>query len=113
MTLRRDAPRHSSAPARAIVDAVFLDAEERVQIERAADDAGVSFQGLWLTAPEDVLARRVGARRGDFGRHPRRAETAARNGSEHVDVARAGRQRTAGDSCGTGLRSLRVATTMS
>ena len=49
----------------AIVDAVFLDAEERAQIERAADDAGVSFQGLWLTAPEDVLVRRVSARRGD------------------------------------------------
>jgi aminoglycoside phosphotransferase family enzyme/predicted kinase len=49
----------------AIVDAVFLDPEERAQIERAADDAGVSFQGLWLTAPEDVLVRRVRARRGD------------------------------------------------
>jgi aminoglycoside phosphotransferase family enzyme/predicted kinase len=49
----------------AVVDAVFLDAQERAQIERAADDAGVSFQGLWLTAPEDVLVRRVSARRGD------------------------------------------------
>jgi hypothetical protein len=49
----------------AIVDAVFLDAEERAQIEGAADDAGVSFQGLWLTAPDDVLGRRVSARRGD------------------------------------------------
>jgi uncharacterized protein len=25
----------------------------------------VSFRGLWLTAPEDVLVRRVSARRGD------------------------------------------------
>jgi uncharacterized protein len=49
----------------AIVDAVFLDPDERAQIERVAADAGVSFQGLWLTAPEDVLVRRVSARRGD------------------------------------------------
>jgi uncharacterized protein len=49
----------------AIIDAVFLDPEERAQIERVATDAGVSFRGLWLTAPEDVLVRRVSARRGD------------------------------------------------
>ena len=49
----------------AIVDAVFLDPDERAQIERVAADAGVPFQGLWLSAPEDVLVRRVSARRGD------------------------------------------------
>jgi hypothetical protein len=49
----------------AIVDAVFLDPEERAQIERAATDAGVPFQGLWLTAPENVLMQRVAARTGD------------------------------------------------
>jgi uncharacterized protein len=49
----------------AIADAVFLDPDERAQIERAAADAGVPFQGLWLSAPKDVLVRRVGARRGD------------------------------------------------
>jgi uncharacterized protein len=49
----------------AIVDAVFLDPEERAQIERVAEDAGVDFQGLWLTAPEDVLVRRISGRRGD------------------------------------------------
>jgi hypothetical protein len=49
----------------AIVDAVFLDPDERAQIEQVADDAGVYFQGLWLTAPEDVLVRRVRGRRGD------------------------------------------------
>jgi predicted kinase len=49
----------------AIVDAVFLDPEERAQIERVAAAAGVGFQGLWLAAPEDVLARRISGRRGD------------------------------------------------
>ena len=27
--------------------------------------AGVPFQGLWLSAPEDILVQRVAARRGD------------------------------------------------
>jgi aminoglycoside phosphotransferase family enzyme/predicted kinase len=49
----------------AIVDAVFLDPSERAQIERVAIDAGVPFQGLWLTAPEEVLVQRLMARRGD------------------------------------------------
>jgi uncharacterized protein len=49
----------------AIVDAVFLDPDERAQVEQVADDAGVCFQGLWLTAPEDVLVRRIRGRRGD------------------------------------------------
>jgi len=49
----------------AIVDAVFLDPEERAQIEAVAADAGVPFVGLWLRAPEDVLVGRVAGRRGD------------------------------------------------
>jgi len=49
----------------AIVDAVFLDPDERAQIERVATDAGVPFQGLWLTAPEGVLMQRLTARTGD------------------------------------------------
>jgi aminoglycoside phosphotransferase family enzyme/predicted kinase len=49
----------------AIVDAVFLDPEERAEIGRVAKDAGVDFQGLWLTAPEDILVRRVSGRRDD------------------------------------------------
>ena len=49
----------------AIVDAVFLDPAERAQIERVATAAGVPFQGLWLSAPEAVLLRRIAARRGD------------------------------------------------
>jgi hypothetical protein len=49
----------------AIVDAVFLDPRERARIERVAVDRGAPFQGLWLTAPAEVLAERVEARRGD------------------------------------------------
>jgi aminoglycoside phosphotransferase family enzyme/predicted kinase len=49
----------------AIVDAVFLDSEERAQIERVAREAGVPFQALWLSAPEDILLQRVATRRGD------------------------------------------------
>ena len=49
----------------AVVDAVFLDPAERTQIERVAHAAGVPFQALWLSAPEDILMERVAARRGD------------------------------------------------
>jgi aminoglycoside phosphotransferase family enzyme/predicted kinase len=49
----------------AIADAVFLDPAERAQIERVAHQAGVPFQGLWLSAPEHILVQRVAARRGD------------------------------------------------
>jgi uncharacterized protein len=48
-----------------IVDAVHLDPRAREGIERVALDCGVPFQGLWLSAPAEVLAERVQARRGD------------------------------------------------
>ncbi|HSA79329.1 MAG TPA: AAA family ATPase, partial [Geminicoccaceae bacterium] len=48
-----------------IVDAVFLDPRERARIEQVAVDRGARFDGLWLTAPAEALAQRVGARRGD------------------------------------------------
>lgn len=48
-----------------IADAVYARAEERATIEAIAHEAGVPFQGLWLDAPPEVLANRVGARRGD------------------------------------------------
>jgi aminoglycoside phosphotransferase family enzyme/predicted kinase len=49
----------------AIVDAVFLDPEEREQIEAVASAAGVPCLGIWLRAAAEVLVRRVAARRGD------------------------------------------------
>lgn len=48
-----------------IVDAVFLDATERAEMEQVAASEGVSFTGLWLTAPEAVMTRRVADRTGD------------------------------------------------
>nr|WP_305123176.1 bifunctional aminoglycoside phosphotransferase/ATP-binding protein [Roseomonas sp. GC11] len=48
-----------------IADAAFLDPAMRAGIEAVARRAGVSFRGLWLEAPLEVLRARVAARRGD------------------------------------------------
>lgn len=48
-----------------IADAVFARAAERDAIEAVARDLGAPFQGLWLSAPQEVLLSRVGARRND------------------------------------------------
>lgn len=48
-----------------IADATFVLPAQRAQIEAAARDAGVPFLGVWLTAPPEVLAARIAARRGD------------------------------------------------
>jgi predicted kinase len=48
-----------------IVDAVYAKAAERAALEAAARDLDVAFQGLWLQAPEPVMAERVTGRRGD------------------------------------------------
>jgi predicted kinase len=49
----------------AIVDAVFLDPQERARIERVATERGVRFDGIWLAGDSEVLAQRVARRRGD------------------------------------------------
>ena len=48
-----------------VVDAAFLRQGERVTIEKIAQDAGISFIGLWLDADENILTTRVDARKGD------------------------------------------------
>lgn len=48
-----------------VVDAVFLLPEQRRALEQVAQDAGVSFSGVWLTAPESTLVERVTRRMGD------------------------------------------------
>ncbi len=48
-----------------VIDAVFAGPEERFAAEQLAVEAGVEFQGLWLTAPPGELRRRVDTRRGD------------------------------------------------
>jgi uncharacterized protein len=49
----------------AIVDAAFLRGDERGCIEATAKRAGFPFVGLWLEAPREVLAARIGARTSD------------------------------------------------
>ena len=48
-----------------IVDAVFSKPDERRSIEQGACSAQCPFQGIWLSAPSDLLLRRVDNRRGD------------------------------------------------
>jgi aminoglycoside phosphotransferase family enzyme/predicted kinase len=48
-----------------IADATFLDLAHRSMIEAAAERAGVKFLGIWLSAAQDVLEQRIGARSGD------------------------------------------------
>ena len=49
----------------AIVDATFLREDERRRIDTTATRSGVPFVGFWLEAPREILAARLGARRGD------------------------------------------------
>jgi len=48
-----------------IVDAVFSQSQEREMFEKLAQALGVPFFGLWLTADEAQIAKRVDARKGD------------------------------------------------
>ena len=48
-----------------IADATFLNLAHRAMIEAAAKRAGVTFLGIWLSAPQGVLEQRIGARGGD------------------------------------------------
>jgi uncharacterized protein len=48
-----------------IADATFIAGEHRRAVEDAARLAGVTFVGLWLTAPYDELERRIRGRTGD------------------------------------------------
>ncbi len=61
----KDARRALRAGAPVILDATFLDPAERKGASALAARAGVSFRGLWLTAPKSVLAARIVRRRGD------------------------------------------------
>jgi len=48
-----------------IVDAVHASSEDRQAIERVASDAGASFVGFWLDAPQETLVARSSRRRND------------------------------------------------
>ena len=49
----------------AIIDAAFLQPQERKQVAELAGNVGVPFHGFWLEAPTDVLQQRVSARHDD------------------------------------------------
>ena len=48
-----------------VVDAVFSREGERTRVERAAAEAGVPLDGIWLEAPAAILEERVAARAAD------------------------------------------------
>lgn len=48
-----------------LVDAVHARRDERDAVEQVAREAGATFRGFWLDAPEETLIRRVEARTGD------------------------------------------------
>jgi predicted kinase len=48
-----------------ILDAVYGDVAQRAAIEAVAQRAKVGFTGIWLEAPEKVLAQRIEGRKGD------------------------------------------------
>ncbi|MCG8503989.1 MAG: AAA family ATPase [Sphingomonadales bacterium] len=60
--LMRDARRILARGWPVIVDATFTHADARARLERMTGDLGISFIGLWLEAPYDVLAERIRAR---------------------------------------------------
>ena len=49
----------------AMFDAVLARLEDRTAVERAAQDAGVPFAGVWLDARPETLLRSVAGRQGD------------------------------------------------
>jgi predicted kinase len=63
--LNERAARVARAGHSVIADAVFAKAHEREAIEAAARDAGVAFQGFYLTADLDTRVKRIGARKLD------------------------------------------------
>jgi len=48
-----------------IIDAVSLTKEERDSFAAVAEDVRVPFSGIWLSAPAEMMAARLHARRGD------------------------------------------------
>ena len=64
-TLGREATAALRDGQAVIADAAFLRPDERGVIAAIGHDAGVAFVGLWLDAPEAILAERLAARRGD------------------------------------------------
>lgn len=54
-----------AAGSSVIVDGVFADEAERIDVQSLARSKGLEFTGIWLDAPRDTLRDRVAARVGD------------------------------------------------
>jgi uncharacterized protein len=63
--LHHDAAQVLAAGYCVILDATFLDPEERRAAAQLAERAGVPFTGLWLEARREVMAQRIAERKGD------------------------------------------------
>lgn len=63
--MRREAADVLAAGRSVILDATFMDENERGKVESLARNAGVQFAGVWLQSDPDVLRQRVAARTGD------------------------------------------------
>jgi len=64
-TLFAEAGQALAAGRAVVLDATFIAPEARRRAEDLARRSGVPFDGVWLTAPEEVLAERIGGRTGD------------------------------------------------
>jgi predicted kinase len=63
--MRREAAAVLAAGRPAILDATFMDPDQRASVEALAAEAGVTFAGVWLQSDPDLLRARVAARTGD------------------------------------------------
>ncbi len=63
--MRHEAARVLATGASVVLDATFLDPDERAEAGLIAQNAGVPFMGFWLEAPRALMEARLRERRGD------------------------------------------------
>ncbi|MCW9034802.1 MAG: AAA family ATPase [Rhodospirillales bacterium] len=63
--LYEDARKALQAGQTVIADAVFAQEEERKAIQAVAQEVGVPFSGLWVSASPEIMANRVAKRKGN------------------------------------------------
>ncbi|MDP1617259.1 bifunctional aminoglycoside phosphotransferase/ATP-binding protein [Phenylobacterium sp.] len=64
-TLFSEAGQALAAGRAVVLDATFISPDQRGRAEALARRAGVPFAGIWLEAPAEILAARIGTRHGD------------------------------------------------
>ena len=63
--MQHETARALDCGASVIMDATFLDPDERAAAAQLAANAGVPFTGIWLDTRREIMAARLKARRGD------------------------------------------------